>query len=532
MSDFLPDIFGRVVEKDGVEVVLPLSNADKYAREFKESDVKRGGDPEHPGRFSSKGGSGAATEEKAEESDDPAAIAAGQKQVGSPEQRREELLKANIGIPRHDMPQIIGGESTNEFVKSLAERGVEVSQVQIPVGQLKGTQSELNMKKVSGMVGAIESGAWNPSEGGEPVLASSDGYILDGHHRWAAQRIVDPHSSMTLLQANLPIRDLLDEAHSFDEVQYAGVQDKAPVEAPEIVPSKAQVTVETSGASDSMSTLTEDTLADEFSESTGIDPKTLSSLSGAPDDSKVSVRLLRDSNRWIADVSIKGEGYIAVRSFEFNRDGTSKCHNLTLTVKPHRRGQGLGTQMLSKQVHFCRQSGVETIQTEAAGNGRTRDRHNSLIGYDVWPKLGYNANLPVSMTPTNDWAYGRSIMTPPPEVLSKLGVDASNCEPNCLVQLQDILKHREGRDWWRENGEAVDVYFDTREDSRSSKILDRYMRRKRAAGKLPDKYQREDSDMEGQVENPDLSIEELKDLEAMWVEMEDDGYTTSESQDN
>ena len=51
MSDFLPDIFGRVVEKDGVEVVLPLSNADKYAREFKESDVKRGGDPEHPGRF-------------------------------------------------------------------------------------------------------------------------------------------------------------------------------------------------------------------------------------------------------------------------------------------------------------------------------------------------------------------------------------------------------------------------------------------------------------------------------------------------
>lgn len=542
MPEFIPDIYGDVVERDGMAFIMPLSDTDKYARGFKESEVKRGGDQDHPGRFSEKGGSGA--EEEKEET--------GEEQTD--EERRSELLKANIGIPRHDMPQIIGMEDTSEFVQELTQQGVQTAEAWVPVGQLKGTQSELNMEKVAGMAEAIRSGAWNPSEGSEAVLASADGYILDGHHRWAAQRMVDPNSSMKLLQVNMPIRDLLDEAHSFDDVQYAGVKDKAPVESPEAKPSQAEVYIDGDEAGDDLGGV-----AQEFQQETGIDPQGLASMVGAPDSAYVTAYLDKNTAGWTAQVYVAEDGddgvaYEATRLFEFDSSGRWFVKNESLYVDKSLHGNGIGTRMLAKQVEFCRRAGVRYIDTTAAGNsmwekmaeiqGNAMSESSLNVGYKVWPKLGYQSAIPAWRITSGHSEFIRSVASTdqveikaeplPQEVLDKVCPGGQGCGDNDYVDLHAILKYKQGQEWWDKNGFGHAARFDTAEDSESSKILDKYLRRKRAAGKFAESYQRSENMPSQQTpgEHPDLDAEELADLAQMWNEMEEDEYTTSESQDN
>jgi hypothetical protein len=112
----------------------------------------------------------------------------------------------NKGIPREEMPQFKGtpspgspadklpkdesGEAdTEEFFKQmLNKKGIKVSKpLAVPPDRLKATQSELVGVKVAGMSKVLE----NPNHPAyskitAPIYISSDGYVLDGHHRWAA----------------------------------------------------------------------------------------------------------------------------------------------------------------------------------------------------------------------------------------------------------------------------------------------------------------------------------------------------------
>ena len=112
----------------------------------------------------------------------------------------------NKGIPREDMPQFKGtpepgsiadnlpkdtsGEAdTEEFFKKMLENnGIKVSEpVAVPPDRLKATQSELVGVKVAGMSKVLDDPN-HPAYGKitAPIYVSNDGYVLDGHHRWAA----------------------------------------------------------------------------------------------------------------------------------------------------------------------------------------------------------------------------------------------------------------------------------------------------------------------------------------------------------
>lgn len=110
----------------------------------------------------------------------------------------------NKGIPREDMPQFKGtpepgspadklpkdknGEAdTEEFFKQMLEKeGIKVSNpAAVPPDRLKATQSELVGVKVAGMSKALEENPQHPAITA-PIYVSNDGYVLDGHHRWAA----------------------------------------------------------------------------------------------------------------------------------------------------------------------------------------------------------------------------------------------------------------------------------------------------------------------------------------------------------
>lgn len=140
----------------------------------------------------------------------------------------------NKGIPRGDMPQIGGktrsgtkadklpknkdGEvdGTDAFISHLEGKKIGVKNTKVPAAKLRATQTELIGAKVAGMMLAK---GFDPSE--RPIFVSRDGYVIDGHHRWAA--VVGRDASdgklgdrtMNVQMVDMDIMDVLKEASSW-----------------------------------------------------------------------------------------------------------------------------------------------------------------------------------------------------------------------------------------------------------------------------------------------------------------------------
>ena len=154
----------------------------------------------------------------------------------------------NKGIPREDMPQFKGtpeagspadklpkdksGEAdTEEFFKQMLEKqGIEVSKpYSVPPDRLKATQSELVGVKVAGMENALEANPQHPSITA-PIYVSNDGYVLDGHHRWAAVVAYNAKHPKQQIPMNVrvidePIVPLVKRSNAFAEA--IGIKAKA-----------------------------------------------------------------------------------------------------------------------------------------------------------------------------------------------------------------------------------------------------------------------------------------------------------------
>ena len=146
----------------------------------------------------------------------------------------------NLGIPREDMPQFKGkpqpgtpaadmpvdknGEVDTEplFKQMLADRGVKVLDTEIPSDSLKATQSELVGSKVAGMTKALEQDPNHPKITA-PIYVSRDGYVVDGHHRWAAVTSAaikaGKPTDMKVRVIDMDAKDIIPMANKFAEEQ-------------------------------------------------------------------------------------------------------------------------------------------------------------------------------------------------------------------------------------------------------------------------------------------------------------------------
>ena len=147
------------------------------------------------------------------------------KGAAKPKVDTKKLLEGNFGIKRIDMPQI-RSDLVPQFIEELRSSGVKVKNGKQQVGKLKATQSELHADKVQSM---IENPAVRANLA-KPIIVSSDGFILDGHHRWAAMTTMDPKSKIPTVEVNLPMKDLLERAGNFSGVQFK----KADIELEEL----------------------------------------------------------------------------------------------------------------------------------------------------------------------------------------------------------------------------------------------------------------------------------------------------------
>ena len=156
----------------------------------------------------------------------------------------------NKGIERGDMPQFKGtpqpgspadklpkdesGEAdTEEFFKQmLNKQGIKVSEpTAVPPDRLKATQSELVGVKVAGM-SKVLADKNHPAYGKitAPIYVSNDGYVLDGHHRWAAvvaHNAANPKNQipMNVRVIDEPIVPLVKRSNEFAEAM--GIRAKA-----------------------------------------------------------------------------------------------------------------------------------------------------------------------------------------------------------------------------------------------------------------------------------------------------------------
>jgi predicted ABC-type ATPase len=145
----------------------------------------------------------------------------------------------NKGITRINMPQLSGkdlrpgsiaagmvskpGEEANIaplFREALIERGIAVTSKREPASRLRATQSELDGEKVAGIANAMRTGTMKGPKNAS-IFVTRDGYVIDGHHRWAANLVVDADDDtlgdvdMRVEMVDMDIGAAIDFANSF-----------------------------------------------------------------------------------------------------------------------------------------------------------------------------------------------------------------------------------------------------------------------------------------------------------------------------
>ena len=124
--------------------------------------------------------------------------------------------KDTLGVKRKDMPQVKSDDYA-EFIEYLKKNGAKFTKETIPARELKAMQKEFSDEGIlKQMMKNIEQG---PNR--KAVIASSDDYILDGHHRWLVA--VNTGADLNVFRVNLPAYELYDLVNKFEKTYYKDI---------------------------------------------------------------------------------------------------------------------------------------------------------------------------------------------------------------------------------------------------------------------------------------------------------------------
>jgi len=115
-------------------------------------------------------------------------------------------------LPKNEKGEVDAGP---EFVDHLAKRGIATENVEVRSDSLKPAQAQLDGPKIAKRVAKKE------YEARTPIFISRDGYIVDGHHRWAAIVGRDAEdgklgdSTIRAIKIDAPISEILHIANTW-----------------------------------------------------------------------------------------------------------------------------------------------------------------------------------------------------------------------------------------------------------------------------------------------------------------------------
>lgn len=120
-----------------------------------------------------------------------------------------------LGIARKDMPQ--EPEAGREaYMSDLGRRGIRIDRIDVNPQDLHPMQKEIDAVKAAHIYQAIRDGGYRRSN---RLTVSSDNYVLDGHHRWAAATAYsfgDKHFTIPIERVGLDHSALLSDAHRYN----------------------------------------------------------------------------------------------------------------------------------------------------------------------------------------------------------------------------------------------------------------------------------------------------------------------------
>lgn len=96
------------------------------------------------------------------------------------------------------MPQV-AKDDLPEAIELLKKNGVQVRFKNILPTKLSYSQKQVKREKVINIVKDIKKGKKMA-----PLVISNDNYIVDGHHRCIAYKLIDPNQPIKVIQMNLP----------------------------------------------------------------------------------------------------------------------------------------------------------------------------------------------------------------------------------------------------------------------------------------------------------------------------------------
>lgn len=125
-------------------------------------------------------------------------------------------VEQSLGKRRINMPQI----KTNDFLADLNKHpDFNYAHGAVDTKSLSPTQSQFNANKIKNIVLGLRSGN-EP----KPIIISNDGYIVDGHHRWAAHDNIG--TPVPVIRVNAGINDILDFLQDKPYVMTKGLHEK------------------------------------------------------------------------------------------------------------------------------------------------------------------------------------------------------------------------------------------------------------------------------------------------------------------
>ena len=125
-----------------------------------------------------------------------------------------------LGIARADMP-IIPNNRLPEYVANVKERGIRVTEGKIDPRRLSPIQKEVSATKAAQLVQSMEaSGGVKKGLKGHRIVISSDNFVVDGHHRWAAATAYNYMTpkpvKIQYTRIGLPARDALKDVRKWN----------------------------------------------------------------------------------------------------------------------------------------------------------------------------------------------------------------------------------------------------------------------------------------------------------------------------
>jgi len=133
--------------------------------------------------------------------------------------------KDTLGVLRKEMPQVKSDDYA-EFIDYLQKNGAKFTKETIPARDLKAMQKEFSDEGImKQLMKNIEQG---PNR--KAVIASSDDYIMDGHHRWLVA--INTGADLNVFRVNLPAYELYDLVNKFEKTYYKDIYERGSIGVP------------------------------------------------------------------------------------------------------------------------------------------------------------------------------------------------------------------------------------------------------------------------------------------------------------